>query len=69
MSGGQAKELMLRKVRVRPALMVAASSTAPLAGPLPQNAAQAHPDPRIKSWEGCPMTVLEIAKPAPERAI
>ena len=49
--------------------MIESTTPPPETLTLAQNAAQAHPDPFIQELEDRCVAVLEICKPAPDRAI
>src|SRR5688572_10651440 len=57
------------KESVGPALMVSRPATPPSAVTLTQNASQAHSYPSVHRAERGFQAVLEITKPAPQRAI
>src|SRR5439155_16833180 len=59
----------LDQERIRPALMVAPTPSPGLPLALAQDTPQPHPHPGVQRSEGAAMTMFEILKPAPQRAI
>src|SRR5436309_13545328 len=60
---------LLDQERIRPALMVAPTPSPGLPLALAQDTPQPHPHPGVQRSEGAAMTMFEILKPAPQRAI
>jgi hypothetical protein len=60
---------MLDKEGIRPALMVASPPAPLLPLALAQDTSQPHPHPGVQRSEGVSMALLELLKPAPQRAI
>ena len=60
---------VLAEESIGPALMIAPASTSPAALAFAEDAAYPHPNPAVQPRKRVLVTVLEILKPAPGRAI
>ena len=67
MGGFQAIQPLLGKEGIRPALMIAPTSTSFLAPAFSEDASQPHPNPPVQVAERVRVAVLEVFKPAPQR--
>src|SRR5207247_3604234 len=65
----QRVESLLGKESIGPAAMVALTLTPRFPSALAQDTPQPHPHPGVERSEGASMTMFEILKPAPQRAI
>jgi len=59
----------LFEVGIRPAVMVRSSPSSAASLPLAEDAPQSHANPDIEFGEGTAVTVFEVFKPAPQRAV
>jgi hypothetical protein len=60
---------MSSEVSIWPSLMIDSPRSAFAFVPSAQDASQSLPDPLVQRFEGRPVAVLEVSKPAGERAI
>src|SRR5205809_510790 len=66
---GQAKEPLLRKEGIGPALMVTTATSTPATMTPAQDTAQAHAEPGIERGKAVTRAALEVRKPPAQRAI
>src|SRR3989304_5983265 len=65
----QVEQPLLGKVGIRPAVMVRSSSSSTASLSFAEDTPQTHTDPAVECGEGAAVAVLEVFKPATQRAV